>query len=325
MKTVLITGATGDVGTHLARELAGKYKLRLSDQAAAEGARQLRQGRHLEDGRRAAHHQGRRRDRPPRRLLGRRARGKAILQANIIGCYNVFEAARRNGVKRIAVPDQQPRRRLLPPRPDHRPPRLPEARQPLRRVEGVRRSARQPVRRQVRHGGLLMRIGNVQPGAARQAPAVDLDQPARHRAAGVDRHRASRTSSSRSSTASRATSALVRQLERRAPRLPAAGRLRRPTRRKCWRRRSRATTRSPRRTRAASSAPPRRCRIRPRRRNRRRRRSANEAQDARKGACRHAHAFLRRRRRAPRRARPIRATSPCRCTASCRSGSASSA
>ena len=31
MKTVLITGATGDVGTHLSRELAGKYKLRLSD------------------------------------------------------------------------------------------------------------------------------------------------------------------------------------------------------------------------------------------------------------------------------------------------------
>ena len=31
MKTVLITGATGDVGTHLSRELAGKYNLRLSD------------------------------------------------------------------------------------------------------------------------------------------------------------------------------------------------------------------------------------------------------------------------------------------------------
>jgi uronate dehydrogenase len=28
----------------------------------------------------------------------------AILQANIIGCYNVFEAARRNGVKRIIFP-----------------------------------------------------------------------------------------------------------------------------------------------------------------------------------------------------------------------------
>ena len=31
MKTVLITGATGDVGTHLRRELAGRYQLRLSD------------------------------------------------------------------------------------------------------------------------------------------------------------------------------------------------------------------------------------------------------------------------------------------------------
>ena len=29
---------------------------------------------------------------------------EAILQANIIGCYNVFEAARRNGVKRIVFP-----------------------------------------------------------------------------------------------------------------------------------------------------------------------------------------------------------------------------
>jgi uronate dehydrogenase len=31
MKSVLITGAGGDVGTHLRRELAGRYKLRLSD------------------------------------------------------------------------------------------------------------------------------------------------------------------------------------------------------------------------------------------------------------------------------------------------------
>src|SRR6185503_10806557 len=31
MKTVLITGAAGDVGAHLRRELAGKYTLRLSD------------------------------------------------------------------------------------------------------------------------------------------------------------------------------------------------------------------------------------------------------------------------------------------------------
>ena len=31
MKTILITGASGDVATHLRRELAGKYNLRLSD------------------------------------------------------------------------------------------------------------------------------------------------------------------------------------------------------------------------------------------------------------------------------------------------------
>ena len=31
MKTILITGAAGDVATHLRRELAGKYALRLSD------------------------------------------------------------------------------------------------------------------------------------------------------------------------------------------------------------------------------------------------------------------------------------------------------
>jgi uronate dehydrogenase len=45
MKTVLITGATGDVGTHLRRELAGKYKLRLSDKRVlkpAKGERFLR-------------------------------------------------------------------------------------------------------------------------------------------------------------------------------------------------------------------------------------------------------------------------------------------
>jgi uronate dehydrogenase len=31
MKTILITGAAGDVGTHLRRELAGKYRIRASD------------------------------------------------------------------------------------------------------------------------------------------------------------------------------------------------------------------------------------------------------------------------------------------------------
>jgi uronate dehydrogenase len=86
-----------------------------------------------------------------------------ILSANIIGCYNVFEAARRNGVKRSSF-RLATTRGLLPPRRDHRPPRLSEARQPLRRVQGVRRGARQPLRRQVRHGGLLHAHRQREPG-----------------------------------------------------------------------------------------------------------------------------------------------------------------
>ena len=102
MKTILITGAGGIVGTHLRRELAGKYLLRLSD------IRRLKTGpgetfvqgdvADLKDMLRATKgvdafvHLG-----------GYSVEGpwKDILNANIVGCYNAFEAARRNGVKRI--------------------------------------------------------------------------------------------------------------------------------------------------------------------------------------------------------------------------------
>ena len=105
MKTVLITGATGDVGTHLSRELAGKYKLRLSDKRplkAPKGQTFIRadiskmpDALRITKGVDAVVHLG-----------GYSVEGPwpAILQANIIGCYNVFEAARRNGVKRILLP-----------------------------------------------------------------------------------------------------------------------------------------------------------------------------------------------------------------------------
>ena len=105
MKTVLITGATGDVGTHLSRELAGRYKLRLSDRrplkppkgqsfVRADISKMSEALRITKDVDAVVH------------LGGYSVEGpwEAILQANIVGCYNVFEAARRIGVKRILFP-----------------------------------------------------------------------------------------------------------------------------------------------------------------------------------------------------------------------------
>ncbi|MBI3375087.1 MAG: NAD(P)-dependent oxidoreductase [Betaproteobacteria bacterium] len=103
MKTILITGAAGDVGTHLRRELAGKYKLRLSDlrpvnllgkdeKFTRADISNMSDARRITRGVDAIVHLG-----------GHSVEGpwEPILSANIIGCYNVFEAARRNGVKRI--------------------------------------------------------------------------------------------------------------------------------------------------------------------------------------------------------------------------------
>jgi uronate dehydrogenase len=102
MKTILITGAGGGVGTYLRRELAGRYSLRLSDYRRlkpgagetfvqgdiAKISDMLRATKGVD----AIVHLG-----------GYSVEGpwEDILSANIIGCYNVFEAARRNGVKRI--------------------------------------------------------------------------------------------------------------------------------------------------------------------------------------------------------------------------------
>jgi uronate dehydrogenase len=105
LKTVLITGAAGDVGTHLSRELADKYKLRLSDKRPLKPPKRqtfmradvskMADALRITKGVDAIVHLG-----------GYSVEGPwdAILQANILGCYNVFEAARRNGVKRILFP-----------------------------------------------------------------------------------------------------------------------------------------------------------------------------------------------------------------------------
>ena len=106
MKTVLITGAAGDVGTHLRRELAGKYQIRASDlrqlkeklkgqQFMRADISKMSDALRITRGVDAVIHLG-----------GYSVEGpwEGILSANIVGCYNVFEAARRNGVKRILFP-----------------------------------------------------------------------------------------------------------------------------------------------------------------------------------------------------------------------------
>ncbi|MCC6535272.1 MAG: NAD(P)-dependent oxidoreductase [Burkholderiales bacterium] len=105
MKTLLITGAAGRIGSFLRPELRGKYKLRLSDIAPI---RNLRRGEtfmradlakmadmlRITKGVDAVLHLG-----------GQSGENtwERILQANIAGFYNVLEAARRNGVRRFLV------------------------------------------------------------------------------------------------------------------------------------------------------------------------------------------------------------------------------
>ncbi len=103
MKTVLITGAAGDVGRHLRRELAGRYELRVSDikpiKDLAKGERFVRADvSKMPDMLRATKgvdaivHLG---------AWPVEGDWPRILSTNLVGAYNAFEAARRNGVRRV--------------------------------------------------------------------------------------------------------------------------------------------------------------------------------------------------------------------------------
>jgi uronate dehydrogenase len=103
MKTILMTGAAGGIGTYLRPELKGKYALRLSDRepignlgdgesfvpADLTDLDALRKAVEGVDG--ILHFGGHASEGP----------WQAILDANIVGMRNIYEAARLEGVKRI--------------------------------------------------------------------------------------------------------------------------------------------------------------------------------------------------------------------------------
>src|SRR5438552_4972341 len=110
MRRVLITGAGGGIGRSLRETLRGVYpSLRVSDRVAIAPARPMEQGIEEVD----------RTDIADMAAVERMVAGvdgivhlggisgenswEKILEGNIIGLYNVFEAARRAGVKRIVM------------------------------------------------------------------------------------------------------------------------------------------------------------------------------------------------------------------------------
>ena len=103
MKTILMTGAAGDVGTHLRRELEGRYKLRLSDIKPIGDLRTHEEFVRADVSQMAELEAATRGVDAIIHLGGVSVEGswEAILPTNIVGTYNVYEAARRNGVKRV--------------------------------------------------------------------------------------------------------------------------------------------------------------------------------------------------------------------------------
>lgn len=103
MKTILLTGAAGGVGTFLRQELANKYALRLSDIEPIDNlgpnetymqadVSDLDAFCRIAEGVDGIIHLG---------GMAVENTWEIILSANLIGCYNMYEAAYRQGVKRV--------------------------------------------------------------------------------------------------------------------------------------------------------------------------------------------------------------------------------
>ena len=106
MKTILITGAAGDVGTQLRRELASRYRIVASDLRDLKEKFKGQSFKRADISKMAEALKITRGVDAIVHLGGYSVEGpwEGILNANLVGCYNVFEAARRNGVKRIVFP-----------------------------------------------------------------------------------------------------------------------------------------------------------------------------------------------------------------------------
>ncbi|MBZ0148060.1 MAG: NAD(P)-dependent oxidoreductase, partial [Pseudorhodoplanes sp.] len=104
MKKVLITGASGDVGTRLRKLLKGVYpEIRISDIKKPVDLRPDEQFVQAELADMAQVEKAVAGIEGIVHLGGFSVEGpwETILNSNIVGCYNLFEAARKAGVKRV--------------------------------------------------------------------------------------------------------------------------------------------------------------------------------------------------------------------------------
>ena len=207
MQKVLVTGAAGGIGSRLRKLLKGVYP-----EHPLERPRSARRPR--------------RRTRPSSRpisaVMGEVERAvegvqgivhlggfsvegpwETILNANIIGCYNLFEAARRAGVERIVFASSNhavgfyPRQRRI----GVEAPVRPDSRYGASKAFGEALAALYAFKHGLRV--TCLRIGNVADAPVDKRRLVDLAQARGPRAAHPHRARASRTSATRFSTASR--------------------------------------------------------------------------------------------------------------------------